>query len=52
MKRNLKKFEEYLKDALNHHVDNDNDDVIVAIQDIIMEFQQIFRPEASSEDNS
>lgn len=43
MEEKLDKFEQYLREALDHHVMNDNDDSVMALLDAIMEFQQLFR---------
>ena len=52
MKSKVKKFEEYLKNALNFNVDNDNEEAMLALQDVIMEFHEIFGIEEKSEANT
>jgi len=52
MKAKIKKYEEYLKDVLNYHVDNDHEEEMLTIQDALIEFQQLFGLEEKSENSN
>ena len=42
MKKKVEKMKSFLESMLNHHIDNDNEKEMLAVQEVCLEFFDIF----------